>query len=60
MSSGIEKSPESSRPLSSPEALTPDELQKMDAYWRAANYLSAHKVFVEDLVPTDEFFRGGG
>ena len=48
MSSVIESSPESSRPVSSAEVLTPDELQKMNAYWRAANYLSVGQIYLYD------------
>jgi xylulose-5-phosphate/fructose-6-phosphate phosphoketolase len=29
-------------------ALTPDLLQKMDAYWRAANYLSVGQIYLRD------------
>lgn len=29
-------------------ALTPDELQRMDAYWRAANYLSVGQIYLLD------------
>ena len=28
--------------------LTPDTLQKMDAYWRAANYLSVGQIYLQD------------
>ena len=28
--------------------LTPDNLQKMDAYWRAANYLSVGQIYLQD------------
>src|SRR5271169_2492442 len=28
--------------------LSPDELQKMDAYWRAANYLSVGQIYLYD------------
>jgi xylulose-5-phosphate/fructose-6-phosphate phosphoketolase len=30
------------------ETLTPDTLQKMDAYWRAANYLSVGQIYLQD------------
>src|SRR5271168_3097481 len=30
------------------EALTPDELQKTDAYWRACNYLCAGMIYLHD------------
>jgi xylulose-5-phosphate/fructose-6-phosphate phosphoketolase len=30
------------------EALSPDLLQKMDAYWRAANYLSVGQIYLQD------------
>jgi xylulose-5-phosphate/fructose-6-phosphate phosphoketolase len=48
MSSAIEKSPESSRPVSSANVLAPDELEKMNAYWRAANYLSVGQIYLYD------------
>jgi xylulose-5-phosphate/fructose-6-phosphate phosphoketolase len=48
MSSVAKSSPKSSRPLSSAEALSPDELQKMNAYWRAANYLSVGQIYLYD------------
>ena len=31
-----------------PKPLTPDTLQKMDAYWRAANYLSVGQIYLQD------------
>ena len=31
-----------------PDALSPDLLQKMDAYWRAANYLSVGQIYLQD------------
>ena len=31
-----------------PHPLTPDELQKIDAYWRAANYLSVGQIYLLD------------
>ncbi len=33
-------------PMTDP--LTPDTLQKMDAYWRAANYLSVGQIYLQD------------
>ena len=34
--------------LTPENALTPDELQKMNAYWRAANYLSVGQIYLMD------------
>ena len=31
-----------------PEPLSPDLLQKMHAYWRAANYLSVGQIYLQD------------
>ena len=31
-----------------PDPLTPATLQKMDAYWRAANYLSVGQIYLQD------------
>ena len=31
-----------------PNVLTPDELEKIDAYWRAANYLSVGQIYLLD------------
>ena len=31
-----------------PDTLTPDTLQRMDAYWRAANYLSVGQIYLQD------------
>jgi len=31
-----------------PETLTPQLLQKIDAYWRAANYLSVGQIYLYD------------
>jgi len=31
-----------------PDALSPALLQKMDAYWRAANYLSVWQIYLQD------------
>src|SRR5580700_3793356 len=33
---------------SSQQALTPEELRKMDAYWRACNYLCAGMIYLRD------------
>ena len=30
------------------ETLSPEQLQKMDAYWRAANYLSVGQIYLYD------------
>ena len=30
------------------DSLTPDSLQKIDAYWRAANYLSVGQIYLQD------------
>ena len=46
MSSTIEKSSESTRSVSFANVLDPDELQKMNAYWRAANYLSVGQIYL--------------
>jgi xylulose-5-phosphate/fructose-6-phosphate phosphoketolase len=32
----------------STKPLTADELRKMDAYWRAANYLSVGQIYLTD------------
>lgn len=32
----------------STKSLTPELLQKMDAYWRAANYLSVGQIYLYD------------
>ncbi len=34
--------------LSTPTPLSPDELQKINAYWRACNYLSAGMIYLRD------------
>lgn len=34
--------------LSRREALTPEQLEKIDAYWRAANYLSVGQIYLKD------------
>ena len=31
-----------------PDTLSPDLLQKMDAYWRAANYLTVGQIYLQD------------
>jgi xylulose-5-phosphate/fructose-6-phosphate phosphoketolase len=31
-----------------PQALSPDQLRKMHAYWRAANYLSVGQIYLQD------------
>ena len=31
-----------------PTKLSPDTLRKMDAYWRAANYLSVGQIYLQD------------
>ena len=31
-----------------PAALSPDLLEKMDAYWRAANYLTVGQIYLQD------------
>jgi xylulose-5-phosphate/fructose-6-phosphate phosphoketolase len=31
-----------------PATLSPDLLEKMDAYWRAANYLSVGQIYLKD------------
>ena len=33
-----------------PHPLTPDTLQRMDAYWRAANYLSVGQIYLQDTA----------
>ena len=44
--------------------LTPDELAKLDAYWRAANYLSVGQIYLYDNPlqdhQCDEHNRHGG
>ena len=30
------------------DPLSPDQLAKMDAYWRAANYLSVGQIYLKD------------
>jgi len=37
-----------SRPAAAGEALTADELERIDAYWRAANYLSVGQIYLLD------------
>ena len=48
MNSVADKSTRSSRSGPSPDALTADELEKMNAYWRAANYLSVGQIYLYD------------
>src|SRR5580704_5336576 len=36
------------QPASSEQALTSDELRKIDAYWRACNYLCAGMIYLRD------------
>ena len=31
-----------------PDSLSPDTLRKLDAYWRAANYLSVGQIYLQD------------
>jgi xylulose-5-phosphate/fructose-6-phosphate phosphoketolase len=31
-----------------PAALSPDLLEKMDAHWRAANYLTVGQIYLQD------------
>ena len=31
-----------------PDTLSPELLQKMDAYWRAANYLTVGQIYLKD------------
>ena len=33
---------------STPDRLSPEELQKLDAYWRACNYLAAGMIYLRD------------
>src|ERR1700712_2106550 len=34
--------------VTAPEPLTPDELERMNAWWRAANYLSVGQIYLLD------------
>lgn len=34
--------------MTRPDPLSPDELHRMDAYWRAANYLSVGQIYLRD------------
>src|SRR5215468_10860011 len=47
-----------------PAALSPDLLEKMDAYWRAANYLTVGQIYLQDNplleTPLKRFFVTGG
>jgi xylulose-5-phosphate/fructose-6-phosphate phosphoketolase len=36
------------RELLMPATLSPDLLEKMDAYWRAANYLTVGQIYLQD------------
>jgi xylulose-5-phosphate/fructose-6-phosphate phosphoketolase len=36
-----------SKPAATPASLSPDELRKLDAYWRAANYLCAGMLYLQ-------------
>ncbi len=36
------------------DSLTPDQLQKIDAYWRAANYLSVGQIYLQDNPLLDQ------
>jgi xylulose-5-phosphate/fructose-6-phosphate phosphoketolase len=40
--------PQISTQATSPSPLTPDELRKIHAYWRAANYLSVGQIYLRD------------
>ncbi|HEY0308524.1 MAG TPA: phosphoketolase family protein [Acidobacteriaceae bacterium] len=40
--------PESTRSLPTNQPLTPDELRRMNAYWRACNYLSAGMIYLRE------------
>ena len=43
----FEQNPEQ-QPIVSEEVLTPEELRKIDAYWRACNYLCAGMIYLRD------------
>jgi xylulose-5-phosphate/fructose-6-phosphate phosphoketolase len=43
-----QKNPAKSAPKTPPGPLSPDELRKIDAYWRAANYLSVGQIYLFD------------
>src|SRR6188474_2113378 len=45
---GRTRSREGSGPSGAEGALTADELRKIDAYWRAANYLSVGQIYLYD------------
>jgi xylulose-5-phosphate/fructose-6-phosphate phosphoketolase len=36
----------STLPVQNPSPLPPEELRKIDAYWRAANYLSVGQIYL--------------
>src|SRR5690349_23020364 len=42
------QTPVLSSPVLSSPVLSPDELRKIDAYWRAANYLSVGQIYLMD------------
>ncbi|MBA2751666.1 MAG: phosphoketolase, partial [Actinobacteria bacterium] len=41
----------------SPDPLGPDELDRLDAYWRAANYLSVGQIYLRDNALLEEPLR---
>jgi hypothetical protein len=45
---GITPSYANDRKVHMPDPLSPDLLRKMDAYWRAANYLSVGQIYLQD------------
>ena len=40
-----------------PAALSPDLLEKMDAYWRATNYLTIGQIYLQDNPASPEYMR---
>lgn len=44
----MKKSVQAEKSNAEPGPLTPDELHRMDAYWRAANYLSVGQIYLRD------------
>jgi hypothetical protein len=38
-----------------PAALSPDLLEKMDAYWRATNYLTIGQIYLQDNPASPEY-----
>jgi xylulose-5-phosphate/fructose-6-phosphate phosphoketolase len=44
----LEGSAESEEKMTDAEALSPDALERIDAYWRAANYLSVGQIYLLD------------